>query len=285
MLVAVSGSNGFIGKELCAHLINSGHEIIPVRKRDLQLPIHDFKEMLRDADIFISLAGAPILKRWTQGYKRKLKSSRIGPVNKVITALRLLKDRPRLLISTSAIGIYDNIHEHTEDSSFYAGNFLTELVSDWESEVMKAGELVNLRIVIFRLAVVLGRKGGAFPSLLRPFKFGLGGKIGNGKQNFSFVHIDDVIRAVMFVIHNPGQQGVFNLVAPEVITNRVFAKKLGKVLHRPSFMTVPSFFLKLIYGEAAIILLGGPDVKPKRLIDAGFEFKYENIELALLSLV
>jgi uncharacterized protein (TIGR01777 family) len=285
MLVAVSGSNGFIGKELCAHLINSGHEIIPVRKRDLQLPIHDFKEMLRDADIFISLAGAPILKRWTQGYKRKLKSSRIGPVNKVITALRLLKDRPRLLISTSAIGIYDNIHEHTEDSSFYAGNFLTELVSDWENEVMKAGELVNLRIVIFRLAVVLGRKGGAFPSLLRPFKFGLGGKIGNGKQNFSFVHIDDVIRAVMFVIHNPGQQGVFNLVAPEVITNRVFAKKLGKVLHRPSFMTVPSFFLKLIYGEAAIILLGGPDVKPKRLIDAGFEFKYENIELALLSLV
>jgi uncharacterized protein (TIGR01777 family) len=285
MLVAVSGSNGFIGKELCAHLINSGHEIIPVRKRDLQLPIHDFKEMLRDADIFISLAGAPILKRWTQGYKRKLKSSRIGPVNKVITALRLLKDRPRLLISTSAIGIYDNIHEHTEDSSFYAGNFLTELVSDWESEVMKAGELVNLRIVIFRLAVVLGRKGGAFPSLLRPFKFGLGGKIGNGKQNFSFVHIDDVIRAVMFVIHNPGQQGVFNLVAPEVITNRVFAKKLGKVLHRPSFMTVPSFFLKLIYGEAAIILLGGPDVKPKRLINAGFEFKYENIELALLSLV
>jgi uncharacterized protein (TIGR01777 family) len=241
--------------------------------------------MLRDADIFISLAGAPILKRWTQGYKRKLKSSRIGPVNKVITALRLLKDRPRLLISTSAIGIYDNIHEHTEDSSFYAGNFLTELVSDWESEVMKAGELVNLRIVIFRLAVVLGRKGGAFPSLLRPFKFGLGGKIGNGKQNFSFVHIDDVIRAVMFVIHNPGQQGVFNLVAPEVITNRVFAKKLGKVLHRPSFMTVPSFFLKLIYGEAAIILLGGPDVKPKRLINAGFEFKYENIELALLSLV
>jgi len=285
MLIAVSGSTGFIGKELCNHLINSGHEIVAVRQKDLVLPIHEFKEILRETDIFINLAGAPVLKRWTRSYKRKLYSSRIIIVDKVLTAMRLLKDRPRLFISASAIGIYDYINIHTEESKEFAGNFLSELVVGWEKEIMKASDLNNLRVVIFRFGIVLGNSGGAFPSMKLPFRFLLGGRIGSGKQYFSFVHIEDVLRAIMFMIQHPEQQGVFNLVAPEVTTYRQFAKILGKVMHRPSFMVFPSFLIKLRFGKASSLLLNGQNVKPMRLTEAGFEFKFKNIEVALLSLV
>ncbi|MCX6256748.1 MAG: TIGR01777 family oxidoreductase [Bacteroidia bacterium] len=285
MLIAVCGSSGFIGKELCVHLINLGHEIVPVRKKDFQLPIHDFKEILRETDIFINLAGAPVGKRWTNTYKKQLYHSRIDPVDKVLTAMRLLKDRPRIFISASAIGIYNCTDIHTEESPDFGDNFLSELVINWEKEVLKARELVNVRVIIFRLSVVLGRNGGAFPKMALPFRFGIGGRIGNGRQHFSFVHIEDVIRAIDFVIEHPETEGIYNLAAPETVTNRIFTKTLAGIMHRPGFFVVPSFLLKLRYGKASSILLQGQHVIPKRLTEAGFGFKYQNIETTLHSLV
>jgi uncharacterized protein (TIGR01777 family) len=284
MNIVISGSSGFIGKELCTYLESRGHEIIHLRRKDFRWPIHEFKEKLRETDVLINLAGSPILKRWTPMNKREIRDSRINTTNKILTAFKLLKDRPRLFIAASAIGIYASGGQHNEDSHDFGSGFLYQLASDWEREILKAKELANLRLVIFRLGVVLGNSGGAFPRMLRIFKLGLGARLGKGNQALSFIHIDDLIEAFGFAIDNQQLKGIYNLTAPNPTSNREFTKVLASALKRPAFWVIPGFILKLIFGKAATVLLDSQNVVPTRLQQAGFRFRFQTIKDAIFSL-
>ena len=263
----------------------NGHDVVPLGKKHFKLGIHDFKELFREADVLINLAGAPILKRWSSLYKKKLRSSRIDTAEKIHTAFKLLKDRPRLYIAASAVGIYSsNNQQHTETSNQYDSGFLGKLVTDWEQANLHFAELHNVRVVIMRFGIILSNQGGAFPQMSRPFKWGVGGRIGKGKQAFSFLHISDLLKVVDFFISTPKAEGIYNLSSPNPVTNRAFSKALGKALKRPSFMIVPSFVLRLIYGEASQIILRAPWAVPQKLQQEGFVFDYPSIEQALVEL-
>jgi uncharacterized protein (TIGR01777 family) len=285
MNIVICGSSGFIGKELCVFLESQGHDIIHLRRRDFRQHIHEFKEKLRETDVLINLAGAPILKRWTPAYKRELRASRIDTTAKILTAFKLLKSRPRLMIASSAIGIYDSVHEHNEESRQFGKGFLAELAQAWENEIHSARELADLRLVIFRLGVVLGNTGGAFPKMALPFRFGFGGRISKGNQAMSFIHIEDLLRAFTFAIENPRVKGTYNLTAPHPTTNKVFTQLMGKTMKRPAFLMVPGWILKLIYGKAASVLLDGQCATPDKLLREGFSFRFNHIEETLHALI
>ena len=284
MRIVIVGASGLIGSALTEMLEAEGHDIVPLGRKHFKRGIHEFKEFFREADVLINLAGAPILKRWTAAYKKKLKKSRIDPTEKIHTAFKLLKERPQLYIAASAVGIYEPTEQiHTEKSESFDGSFIGQLLQDWESSTLQFSSLQNVRVVIMRFGVVLAREGGAFPTMSRPFRWGVGGRIGNGKQAFSFIHLSDLVNAIRYFM-NTNVGGVFNLSAPKPVSNKDFSKALGKALHRPSFMIVPSFLLRLIYGEASKILVNSPWVVPEKLLANNFSFEFPDIESALKDL-
>jgi uncharacterized protein (TIGR01777 family) len=271
MKIAISGANGFVGKHL--QELFSDAEIISITREKLSLPDSEFRDFLEGSDAVFNLAGAPIIKRWSEDYKKTLYSSRIETTKKITSAINSMEVKPKLLISTSAVGIYANSQVCSEDEFKYADDFLSKLCQDWESEALKA----QTRVAIFRFGIVLGRDGGALKQMLTPFKLGLGGNIGSGEQGFSFIHIDDLVNAYKFILESESLEGVFNLGADEPTTNAGLTKALSKALHRPAFLPVPEFVLNMIFGEGARVLTDGQQMVPKRLLEAGFEFKYKNI--------
>ena len=233
------------------------------------------EELLNTTDIVINLAGANIINRWSESYKKLLYSSRIDTTSKIVKAINSISNKPKILISTSAVGIYDNISTYDENGSF-SNDFLSNLCQDWEKEALKAKNETT-KVAIFRFGIVLGQEGGALQKMITPFKLGLGGTIGSGKQAFSFVHIDDLLNAYKFVIEN-SHEGIFNLTAPKPTTNKGLTLALGKTLKRPTILPVPEFVLKLIFSEGARVLTDGQSAIPKKLLDLGFEFKFKTIE-------
>ncbi len=274
MKIAISGSTGFIGKRLTAKFIEKNIEVISIKRDDLLLSIEDLSKKIEGVDVVINLAGAPIAARWDESYKQLLVSSRIESTKKLVAAINYLKIKPNIFISTSAIGIYDTIHIHTEQSVNYGGNFLSDLCINWEQEALKA----QTRTAIFRLSVVLDKNEGALPKMLLPFKLGLGGKIGNGKQHFSWIAIEDLINAYLFIIERKDLSGIFNLSSPHPINNIELTKVIGKTLKRPTLFTVPTFILKLLYGEGAGVITEGQAVIPENLLNNGFVFLYDTIQ-------
>ncbi len=278
-IVAISGASGFVGSCLKRHLLNSFH-ILPIKREEL-----DDKEKLASiidsSHIVINLSGASVLSRWTQKRKHILRSSRLKSTKKLVNAINASKNKPELFISTSAVGIYDSFGIHDENRYSYADDFLAQLCKDWEEEALKS----NVRTVIFRLGVVLGEEAGAYKQMIVPFRFGFGGKIGSGKQGFSCIHILDLMRAYEFVINNKRVDGVLNLVCPEPTTNKDFTNTLATNLKRPAFFTVPSFILKLLYADGAIILTSGQKVKPSRLLEYGFKFRFSTSDEIVKDLV
>ncbi|QOG11595.1 TIGR01777 family oxidoreductase [Arcobacter sp. FWKO B] len=283
MKIAITGVSGFVGTSLKNHFLNKGYLVVDIRRGDLS-SVEALKAKIDGCDVVINLAGASIIARWSDEYKKVLRSSRLDTTNLVVDAISISENKPKLLISTSAVGIFANSGTFDEENYIYSNDFLGKLCQEWESVALKA-KSEDTRVAIFRFGIVLGRDGGALKQMLTPFKFGLGGTIGNGLQAFSYVHIDDLIRAYDFVIENSSLEGAFNLTAPEPTTNKGLTKALGKYLHRPTILPVPEFVLGLIFGEGARVLTDGQSVKPKRLLDSGFEFKYKNIEQAIENLV
>ncbi len=274
MKIAISGSTGFIGKRLTAKFIEKNIEVISIKRDDLLLSIEDLSKKIEGVDVIINLAGAPIAARWNESYKQLLVSSRIESTEKLVSAINYLKIKPNIFISTSAIGIYDTIGIHTEQSVNYGGNFLSDLCINWEQEALKA----QTRTAIFRLSVVLDKNEGALPKMLLPFKLGLGGKIGNGKQHFSWIAIEDLINAYLFIIERKDLSGIFNLSSLQPINNIELTKVIGKTLKRPTLFTVPTFILKLLYGEGAGVITEGQAVIPESLLNNGFVFLYDSIQ-------
>jgi uncharacterized protein (TIGR01777 family) len=273
--IAISGASGFVGTHIKKYFKPLGFQIIAISRDDLSNEAV-LKQKMAQSDIVINLAGANIIHKWSESYKKLLYNSRIDTTQKIVTAIKSCKNKPKVLVSTSAMGIYSNKKVNTEEDFEYGNDFLAKVCQDWEKEALKAKE--DTRVAIFRFGIVLGKDGGALQTMLPPFKLGIGGTIGDGSQHFSFIHIDDLVKAYEFIINHEHLDGIFNLSAPQPTTNKGLTKALGKTLHRPTVLPVPQFVLRLMYGEGASVLTDGQSMVPKHLQDSGFEFQYKTIE-------
>lgn len=267
MKIALNGASGFVGTALQ----KAFKECIVLHRNDDH---ETLLSKLKDVDIVINLAGAPIIKRWSDPYKETLVRSRIDTTHQLVDAVN--QSNVKHFISTSAIGIYPNNIACDEDCSERGDDFLTKLAIDWEHEAQQCMK----KTTILRFGIVLGKEGGALKQMLTPFKLGVGGTIGDGSMMTSWIHIDDLVRIYTFVISHK-LTGIYNATAPHPISNKTFTKALGHVLHRPTILPIPHFALRLMYAEAASVLTDSKEVYPKALEDAGFEFKYDYINDAL----
>lgn len=277
--IAIIGANGFIGTYMQSFFKSKDFEVLPLGREDTSKTIEEIANVLEGADIIINLAGAPIIHRWSDAYKKVLYNSRIFTTRKLVEAMRQMKNKPELFISTSAIGIYATDGPMTESNYVYGDNFLSKICKEWEAEAQEAEELT--RVVIFRFGVVLGKGGGALSKMLPAFRLGIAGTIGDGSEPFSWVHIEDLLSAYLFVFKDETQKGTFNLCAPNPVTNRELTKTLGKILHRPTVIPLPKFILRFLFSEGATVLTEGQKVIPERLLESDFVFKYPTIKEAL----
>ncbi len=238
-------------------------------------------EYIQDTDVIISLSGAPILQRWTKKIKKEIYESRVLTTKNLVQAINNLPEnhRPRKFILISAVGIYKTGYQHDESSTLFDDSFAAETVKDWEAALNELPADINK--IIFRTGLVLGKKSKTITSLLLPFKLGLGATIGNGTQPFPFIHERDVVRAFAWAAEKYSGNAVFNLIAPENISNKTFTIQLAKQLNRPALFSIPKWVFKLIYGKASIMITESPFAIPKNLIDAGFKFEYPDINSAL----
>ncbi|MDX9960205.1 MAG: TIGR01777 family oxidoreductase [Aliarcobacter sp.] len=272
--IAISGASGFVGSSLNKYFSNLNYKVISI-SRDVLNNQEKLNEVISSSDIIINLAGANIINRWSESYKKLLYSSRIDTTSKIVNTINTITNKPKLLISTSAVGIYDNKSTYDEKGN-YSNDFLSNLCQDWEKEALKAKN-ESTKVSIFRFGIIMGKDGGALQKMITPFKLGVGGVIGSGNQAFSFIHIEDLLNAYKFVIENEYEE-VFNLSAPVPTTNKGLTKALGKTLNRPTLFPVPEFVLNLIFSEGARVLTDGQSAIPQKLLDLGFEFKFKNIE-------
>lgn len=272
--IAITGASGFVGTSLKKYFSALGYKIISI-SRDILNDNKKLEETLNQTDIVINLAGANIINRWSESYKKLLYSSRIETTSKIVNAINSVQNKPKLLISTSAVGIYENKTTYDENGS-YSNDFLSNLCQDWEKEAKKAKNETT-KVSIFRFGIVMGKDGGALQKMITPFKLGLGGTIGDGKQAFSYIHIEDLLNAYKFVIENEFED-TFNLTAPVPTTNKGLTQALGKTLKRPTILPVPQFVLNIIFSEGARVLTDGQSAIPKKLLDLGFKFRFKTIE-------
>ncbi len=284
MKVAMSGATGFVGGHLTEAFRKKGWQVAPLLRDDFRDDVSSLQSKIEGSDVVISLAGAPVTSRWTKEHKKAMYESRIGTTGMIVAVLGKTGRKPDLFISTSAVGIYDTQGTYSEENARYADDFLGRLAQDWEREALKARAL-GIRTVVFRFGIVLGADGGALRKMLIPFRLGLGGVIGDGTQPFSWVHIEDLVGAYFAVIGEKSYEGIYNLTAPNPTTNRGLTEAIGRSLHRPRFMRVPAFVLKLQMGEGAEVLLKGQRVLPKRLLESGFKFRFTDIGDAIEDLV
>jgi uncharacterized protein len=278
--VAIAGSTGYIAGELINEL--KDYEIIKLVKEDFQLDKKQLAKKIDSADVIVNLAGYPIIKRWTDSNKKKIYESRINTTSKIVDAISLLNKRMHL-INTSAIGIYSEEGIHNENSRSFSDGFIIKILMDWEKEAMKAADSL-IKVTIIRIGIVLSKESDMIKRILPFFKLGVGGKIGNGRQWMSFIHIYDLVRSIRFIIENE-LDGIINITAPVSTTNKEFTKSIAELLHMPAFLNVPVLFLKLLYGSGAKIIYSGNRVLPERLINQGFKFKYPDIHSALMEII
>jgi uncharacterized protein (TIGR01777 family) len=292
MKIAVTGATGFIGRSLCAELVRRGHQVValtgdPERARTV-LPaaeaVHWSKgepRPLPSVDAVVNLAGEPVAGRWTPEKKRRLRESRVDGTRRLVAAIRAMDPRPSVLVSVSAVGYYGDRGEETlTEASAPGDSFLAHLCRDWEAEAAQAEE-IGVRVARLRLGVVLDRDGGALQQMLTPFRLGVGGPLGSGRQWFPWIHRADVVGLFLFALETPTAVGPVNAVAPEAVRNRDFTHTLGRILHRPTLLPAPPFALRLLLGEFAGELLGSQHVVPDQARALGYPFRFPQLEPAL----
>ena len=284
MKIAISGSNGYVAKNLIPLLEGANHVVTRIQRSELS-DVGQLTNNLSDVDVVINLAGAPILTRWTKANKSEIIRSRIDSTQNIVHAINRLPmgNRPDLFISASAIGIYSPDKVHTEESISFSNDFVAEVVKNWENA--SADLNPDVRKVIFRIGLILGKEAKTIQSLVPVIKLGIGGKIGSGRQPFPFVHIADATRSILWGIENKNARGIYNLVAPENIDNKTFTRTLAKSLNRPAIFTVPEFILKIVLGEASTLLLQSPQVCPERLLNEGFKFSFPDINSTIKEII
>jgi len=294
MRILITGASGLIGKALQKSFSEKGYEMILASRREPKDTSHiqwdadtGFKEddlkRLEGLDAVIHLAGENIAGlRWTEEKKKAIRDSRVFGTRSMIETFDILKEKPKVFISGSAIGFYgDRGDEEVTESSAAGKTFLADVCKEWEAESRRAEDL-GIRTVLLRTGIVLSKDGGALATMLTPFKLGVGGVIGDGKQWMSWISLDDVVGIINYVLENDNVRGAVNLAAPGPVTNEEFTKTLGSVLYRPTFLPLPEFVVHMVFGEMGdALLLDSTRVIPKRMKDAGYEFKYPELKAAL----
>jgi len=292
MHILLTGGTGLIGRQLCQHWLGQGHRLTVWSRHPEEvaalcgaevLGVARLEEVIGVVDAVVNLAGAAIADRpWTHKRKALLWSSRIGLTETLLAWLEGLAQKPAVLISGSAVGWYGDGGERelTEASGPVQDDFPSQLCIAWEETAQRA-EALGMRVVLVRTGLVLAAEGGFLSRLLLPFKLTLGGPIGNGRQWMPWVHIKDQIALIDFLLHKDDASGPYNACAPHPVRNREFAKTLGQVLHRPAFMPMPAFALKVGLGELSGLLLGGQKAIPEHLMAAGFTFQFTELHTAL----
>jgi len=291
MNVLITGGTGFIGSHLCNHFINLGHKVFiltrdPYKKNPPQSAslLTHLNDTQVSYEVIINLAGEPLNKhRWDEKVKKHIYDSRIETTRKIIRYIQGAEIKPKTLISGSAIGFYGHSTSQVfnEESPPADQGFTHQLCADWEAEAMKASAY-GVRVCTIRTGIVLDQNHGALAEMLPAFRYGLGAQLGDGKQWMSWIHRDDVIKAIDFLITHANLSGSFNLTAPVAVTNGEFTRTLAHALHRPSFLKLPPFVVKTLFGEMGeALLLQGQRVIPERLSTAGYTFMFPTLDKAL----
>jgi uncharacterized protein (TIGR01777 family) len=298
MRVVITGATGFIGRALCKAL-HKDYEVIALSRDagraaksvgDLAKVIEwdgrttgSWFKQANGAFAIINLAGENIASvRWNESKKAGILHSRLDSARAVLEVIKQVDKKPTVVIQASAIGYYGpRSDEQFDETSTPGKGFLANVCQRVESSAEEI-EGLGVRCVVIRTGIVLGRDGGAFAKLVKPFRFFLGGYLGSGRQWFSWIHLEDEVAAIKFLMENEHLKGAFNLTAPQPVTMKEFSKILGKVMHRPVWLNVPAFAARIAFGEIADeMLLSGQKVLPKRLLNTGFDFKYTTVEQVL----
>lgn len=297
MNVVIAGGSGLIGKHLTDYLVQQGHEVVILTRHSRATSSIDGvkyvtwlndgedapEQHLENIDAVINLAGVSINDgRWTKRHQERIYDSRMAATDELINIVSKLSNKPSVWINASAIGIYpvSNDAEYTEQSPERADDFLGKTVLDWENKASTV-EHIGIRPVLMRFGVVLSRVGGAFPLMSLPYRLFAGGTVGSGKQPVSWIHIDDVVRAISYALHHDQIRGPVNVASPAPVTMRQFGETLGTVLKRPHWFPVPSFLMKIVLGQKSTLVLEGQNVIPQKLIEQQFEFMFPTLESAL----
>ena len=296
MKLVITGASGFIGTALCQQLLQQGHTLTLFTRGAPREPntgvkrwhhwtpgtLRDWDSELDGVDGVINLAGEPIAEiKWSATQRRRLEKSRVDSTHVLVQGCAKAKLTPKFLINASAVGYYGPHGDEIITEEAPAGaDFLSQLCHNWEAEAMRA-ERLGMRVVRLRTGIVLGRGGGALEKMVPPFKWFTGGPLSSGKQWMSWIHLEDQVRLILYLIENQQAAGPINATAPNPARNKDFSRALGKVLHRPSWMPVPGFILRIGLGDMADMLLTGQRVMPAAAQKLGFEFRYPNLPEAL----
>jgi uncharacterized protein len=301
MKVAITGATGFVGSRLVERLQAEGQEVIVLARNSAKAeqlfptatfpkvqtiaynPAEsgDWQQAIAGCDGVVNLAGEPIAEsRWTESRKQSILNSRKLGTEKLVEAILQAEPKPAVLVSASAIGYYGTSETACFSETSPSGDdFLSQVCESWETAA-KAVEAANVRLVILRLGIVLGR-GGALAKMIPPFQLFAGGPIGSGRQWFSWIHREDVVNLILHALTHPEMQGVYNATAPNPVRMTSFCQILGEVMRRPSWLPVPDFALELLLGDGAKVVLEGQQVIPKRTVESGFQFNYPIVKSAL----
>ena len=302
MRVIITGGTGLIGSALANDLFKDHHEVFILSrhpdkyKSSFPPGVHHIHwnavnskgwgHLADDIDAIVNLAGENLASgRWNHERKNRFRDSRLNAGEAIVEAVKRVSNKPHMVIQASAVGYYGPTgNEEIHEDSPPGHDFLAKLCLEWEDSTAPVEDM-GVRRAIIRTGIPLTPKGGVLPRFLLPFRLFLGGPLGSGNQWFPWLHINDQVLAIRYLIENENLSGPFNLSAPEPVTNRQFARTLGQVLNRPSFLRVPSLALKLLFGEMATIILDGQRQIPKRLLETGFKFQFSKLEPALRNLL
>ncbi|RXZ84743.1 TIGR01777 family protein [Paenibacillaceae bacterium] len=297
MRIAITGGSGFVGSALVNYLLEQQHEVWIVTrstgKVDADHPklhvvtwedLASKPERLEGVRAIVNLAGESINQRWSPEAKERILKSRLEAADRIAKVVRHLHNKPQVVVNASGISYYGNSETELfdEGSPGQASDFLSSVVDKWE----KAADAIPApRIIKLRVGLVLGNDGGAFPKMVMPYRFFVGGKVGSGKQWISWIHIDDIVRLIAFCMENEHIAGPVNAAAPEPVINDHFGRAISKALGRPHWFPVPSFMLKGVFGELSVLLLEGQRGIPRKALDSGFTFRYPTINEAMEELL
>jgi uncharacterized protein (TIGR01777 family) len=298
--VLITGGTGLIGRALSASLISDGYQVIVLSRnpednqtlpKGVRITGWDARtaggwgHLADGADAVVNMAGAPLNRWWTPRYKRIIRESRVSAGRAVVEAVEQAAAKPRVVIQASGIGRYGPQGDEivTEEAGPGHG-FLGQTAVAWEASTAPVEDF-GVRRAIIRSGIVLTTDGGALPLMMLPFRFFLGGPLGSGEQWLSWIHIEDQVRAIRFLIQNPAAQGPFNVTAPNPVTNAEFSRRLGNAMDRPAFFRVPAFAIRLALGEMSTVVLHGQRALPEELLRLGFTFRFPELRQALDSLI
>ncbi len=302
MKILITGGTGFIGSRLVHHLSKESHQIILLTRSASRITkfnnamltyLHwdprltgEWTKELNGCDVVINLIGKNIFEhRWNEKVKQEILNSRIIPTKLLVEAIARAERKPSLLISASAVGFYDDRNDETiTETSSGGSDFLADVVKQWEGAAHEA-ENYGVRIAIPRIGLVLEKSGGIIGKMLLPFQWFAGGPIGSGRQFLPWVHMDDVVRGILYPIENKNFHGVYNLVSPNPVSMNKFSKTFGDVLNRPSWIPVPDLALQILYGEGANVILSGQKAIPEKLLVSGYQFSFSDLKTALQNIL